>query len=153
MSTTVRLIAGYTTSGRPSYEEVHVEALGSGKYRLLQSPGLTIGLAAGDELTVDENGKFELVYRGGNVCIQIFSEERLDDAERFTSQEIAKIGGRLDGRASKELVYTVSAKAGFPAIERVLYELKRRFPALDWYFGNVYDPVDGVTPLNWWFDT
>jgi hypothetical protein len=27
-----------------------------------------------------------------------------------------------------------------------------RFPDSIWYYGNVYDPEDGVTPLNWWED-
>jgi hypothetical protein len=150
MSTTINLVAGYGSTGRPAYEEVHVEPCGPATYRLLQSPGLTGGVAAGDVIVVDANGLFKVVERAGNVCIQIYSRDGLPEAEQFATPEFAKIGGRLDGRAPKVLVYTVSVDAGFPAIERVLADIKSRFPSLEWYYGNVYDPADGVTPLNWW---
>jgi hypothetical protein len=150
MNMTVNVVAGHSDMGKPTYEELHVEQHGPSRYRLLQSPGLTIGLAAGDIFTLNSKGMFELVERAGNVCIQIYSERPLEDAERFATQEFSKIGGWLDGRAPKVLVYTVSVDAGFLAIERVLVDIKSRFPTCDWYYGNVYDPADGVTPLNWW---
>jgi hypothetical protein len=150
MSTIINLVAGYGSTGRPAYEEVHVEPCGPGTYRLLQSPGLTQGVAAGDIIAVDAKGLFRVVERAGNICIQIYAQTGLSEAEPFATRELAKLGGRLDGRAPKVLVYTVSADAGFPAIERVLAEIKDRFQGLEWYYGNVYDPTDGVTPLNWW---
>jgi len=73
-----------------------------------------------------------------------------DLLRRFADPEFAKIGGWLDGSAEQLLVYTVSVDVGFPKIEGVISGIKEKFPALAWYYGNVYDPVDGVTPLNWW---
>jgi hypothetical protein len=149
MSTTVRLLVDVKNE-KPAYEEVHVEDCGSATYRLLQSPGLVLGLAAGDVLVLEQGGTFTLVERGRNICIQIFSKSMLDQIEQAATSALARIGGRLDGKASVELVYTVSANVGFPAIEEILRDLQARFPVLEWYYGNVYDPADGVTPLNWW---
>ena len=39
--------------GKPAQEEVLVERLGPDRFRLLRSPGLVSGLAAGDEFSVD----------------------------------------------------------------------------------------------------
>jgi hypothetical protein len=152
MSTTVRVVAG-RSSGKPVHEEVHVEQDGHARYRLLQSPGLTLGLAAGDVFTLHEDGTFEVLQRGGNVCVQIYFEGDLDEAEQLASREFKKITGYRDGRAANVLVYTVPVKSGFPAIEKVTALLKKRFPQLEWYYGNVYDPRDEVTPLNWWLSS
>lgn len=137
---------------KPAYEEVRVEDCGDGQYRLLQSPGFVLGIAADDVFTVESDHTYKLVSRGRNICIQIFREEELNSAERVATAALGKLGGRLDGRLPNVLVYTVSVDAGFEEIQRILDDLKIRFPGLDWYYGNVYDPADGVTPLNWWFD-
>lgn len=50
-------------------------------------------------------------------------------------------------------MYTVPVSAGFVAIEGVLNGLNDRFPDYEWFYGNVYDPKDGETPLNWWKDS
>ena len=151
MSTTVRLLIE-TREGKPVHEEVHVEDRGAGTYRLLQSPGLVLGLAADDVFLVQPDDTFKLLQRGGNIAIQMFSEHPLDRIEPQVSSELARIGGRLDGKAPNLLVYTVSVKIGFPEIERVLNSVAASFPTIQWYYGNVYDPADGVTPLNWWLD-
>jgi hypothetical protein len=41
-----------------------------------------------------------------------------------------------------------SSGVGHPAL-RTLGEMMEQFPGSEWYYGNVYDPRDGVTPLNW----
>jgi hypothetical protein len=151
MSTTVRLLVDVKNE-KPAYEEVHVEECGRRTYRLLQSPGLVQGLAADDIFILEGAGTYELVRRGGNICIQIYGEPSLAPVEKLASTELAKVGGRLDGEAPRVLVYTVPAAAGFPAIERSLTAIQARFPTIEWYYGNVYDLVDGVTPLNWWLD-
>jgi Domain of unknown function (DUF4265) len=150
MSRTVQILAGYSTQGRPAYEEVHVELHEGDRYRLLQSPGLALGIAAGDVFTINSGGEFTVVERGHNLCIQIFSEVGLAALEQVATPAFAKVGGRLDGQASKELVYTISVEVGFPVIEATLASVKARFPFMEWYYGNVYDPADGVTPLGWW---
>jgi hypothetical protein len=63
-----------------------------------------------------------------------------------------EIAGWLDGSADKLLVYTIPWRSGFVAIEGVIGTLQSRFPSMEWYYGNVYDSKDGITPLNWWED-
>jgi hypothetical protein len=43
--------------------------------------------------------------------------------------------------------------AGFPAIETVMAKAKAIDPDCEWFYGNVYDLKDAVTPLNWWTQT
>jgi hypothetical protein len=150
MSKTISLFVEYNSYGKPVREEVHVEDDKEGRYRLLQSPGLIFGLAAGDVFTVESDGTFKIVERAGNVCIQIFCATLIEQIEQVATPAFASIGGRLDGRASKVLVYTVFIEAGFLAMENILKRLQLQFPVMEWYYGNVYDPADGVTPLNWW---
>ena len=151
MSTTIRLLVEVRNE-KPAYEQVHVEDRGAGTYRLLQSPGFVLGLAADDVFELEPGGTFKLLQRGGNISIQMFSNDPVERFEPFATSELTRIGGRLDGRMPNVLVYTVAASVGFPEIERRLDRIKTRFPTLAWYYGNVYDPVDGVTPLNWWLD-
>jgi hypothetical protein len=150
MSQTVNLLAGRSSTGAPAFEEVLVEESGSRRYRLLRSPGLTLGLAAGDLFELRSDGTFEVIERGGNVCIQIFCSADLESVEADATVRLRRLGGRLDGKSARELVYTVGASVGFNPIEEALRAVQERHPHAEWYFGNVYDPVDGVTPLNWW---
>jgi hypothetical protein len=131
-------------------EEVVVEPLGGNRHRLLQSPGLVLGLAAGDVFEVGERGECRVLERGRNVCIQIFFRADGPSLEARATEGLAALKGRLDGKTAKELVYTVPVSSGFTEMERVLADLVSRFPGAEWYYGNVYDPNDGVTPLNWW---
>ena len=65
-------------------------------------------------------------------------------------EQLEPLNGRLDGRSAQQLVFTVPASAGLAVVESAMTEVVRQFPKTEWYYGNVYDPVDGVTPLNWW---
>ena len=140
--------------GEPFYESVLVEHLGGLKYRVLASPGMLEGCAAGDEieLLAEDRTRFRLSKRGGNVCIQFFVEgDHAACASELTAR-IEALDGRLDGETAGLLVFTVPVSAGFPAIEAVFYDAEKRYAGCSWMFGNVYDPVDGETPLNWWLD-
>jgi hypothetical protein len=150
LAQTVEIVVGKTRAGKPAYEEVRVQSRGGSEYKLLQSPGLALGLAAGDVFKVNPDKTFEVVERGGNVCIQIFHPSDVREIEGRASPAMQAIGGRLDGLAAKELVYTISASVGFTAIEAALDKILSEFPTAEWLYGNVYDPNDGVTPLNWW---
>jgi hypothetical protein len=141
------VFAQTNASGRRIYEDVVVEQEGA-HYRLAQSPGLVIGIAAGDLFELNANEAPRVIERGGNVCVQIFSLEA-DAVERVLGPQFTTLGGRLDGRTTKNLVYTVPVSAGFDAIEALFAELAS---PVEWHYGNVYDPKDGVTPLNWWID-
>lgn len=146
---TLRLIAGHSTSGMPAFEELLVERTSEGRFKLLRSPGLVLGLAADDVIEAPGDGTFSLVQRGMNLCIQIFGAGDLTPLERLLSERLGKLGGRLDGQTKRVLVYTVSVSAGFPAVEAILKDAVGELPGAEWYFGNVYDPVDD-RPLNWW---
>ena len=51
---------------------------------------------------------------------------------------------------NKVRVFTVPVSAGFGPVEAVFNSYTQRHPDVEWYFANVYDERDGVTPLNWW---
>lgn len=147
----LELAAGKRSDGTQVMEEVLVEELGPGRYRLSKSPGLVLGLAAGDVFSRSTDGAFSIIERAGNVCVQIFLPP--GDGEPIASSaahEARKLGGWLDGKHAKLIVLTVPLRAGFKEIEGFLETLVQRFPGAEWYYGNVYDAVDGVTPLNWW---
>jgi Domain of unknown function (DUF4265) len=140
------VFAQTSKSGRRVYEQVLVKQEGA-HYRLVQSPGLVIGIAAGDLFDLAANDAPRVIERGGNVCVQVFSPDATALAPMLGAR-FAAIGGRLDGSTAKNLVYTVAVTAGFDAIEAIFAELDQ----VEWYYGNVYDPKDGKTPLNWWID-
>jgi hypothetical protein len=146
---TLQLIAGRKSSGEHVIEEVLVDETDNPRvYRLVATPGLVLGVAAGDILDIDiDAGTFEIVSRGGNISVQIYGPHDRADVVR---PQIASIGGYLDGRSNGLTIYTVPASAGFDKLERILNSAISENPQLEWYYGNVYDPTDGITPLNWW---
>jgi hypothetical protein len=44
----------------------------------------------------------------------------------------------------------VPLSEGFSKIEKVFNSTVEKCSGYGWSYGNVYDPTDGVTPLNWW---
>lgn len=137
--------------GEPLKEPVHAEELGGGLFRLLHSPGFVQGIAAGDEFRLSgEDGTFEVTQRGGNLAVQVFSAEPVAALRAELAERVARLGGSLDGSVERGLVFTVPVSIGFPAVEAVFNRWVAEHPGWEWYFGNVYDPADGVTPLNWW---
>jgi hypothetical protein len=139
-------------------DEVLAEPLEGGRYRVLRTPLLTIGIAAGDTIEVTDwsSGRFTVLDRGGNLGIQVFlgpaaapgTGRGVDDD---LTRAIEALGGRLDDRVDdRVVVYTISVEAGFDAVQTVLNAFVSRHPGVEWNFANVYDPEDGVTPLNWW---
>ena len=143
------MIAGKKTTGEPVFEQVLAEKLeAEDTYRVVASPGLVLGVAAGDVLRVDlPAGEFEVVSRGGNICVHFYGPHSLGDA---VAAELCSLGGRLDGRARNLTVITVPASNGFTELENILNRAVQRNPGTEWYYGNIYDAQDGVTPLNWW---
>jgi hypothetical protein len=139
-------------------DEVLAEPLDGGRYRVLRTPPLTIGIAAGDTIEVTDwsSGRFAVLDRGGNLGIQLFlgpaaapgTGRAVDDD---LTRGIEALGGRLDDRVDdRVVVYTIPVEAGFDAVQTVLNAFVSRHPGAEWIFSNVYDPEDGVTPLNWW---
>lgn len=137
--------------GRPLQEPVHAEEVGGEVFRLLYSPGFVQGIAAGDEFRLlGADGAFEVVRRGGNLAVQVFSDEAVAPRQAELAGRVARLGGTLDGAIEQGLAFTVPVTAGFPAVEALFDGWVAEHPGWEWCFGNVYDPADGVTPLGWW---
>ena len=140
---------------RQGEEVLPVVELGDGRYRLLASPGFVEGLAAGDEFELDPDAPLghRVVRRGGNLCVWFYHSEPLSESSEVTAdvRRVAEsLGGHLDGGYSRMLVLTIPLAAGFDAVARAFDDAVRRHAAASWLYGNVYDPADGATPLNWW---
>jgi hypothetical protein len=140
------------SSGEPVYELVPAVPVKPGVYDLVGSPALVYGCAAGDRIRVSRDGEFEVLDRGGNVCLVIFPSDP-STAETNIDQlraTFARLGGTTesppDGRF---IVVTVPVAAGFPSIERAVQDWLNEVEG-EWSFGNVYDEDD--RPLNWWLD-
>jgi hypothetical protein len=137
--------------GQPLKEPVHVDQLGGGAYRLLYTPGLVQGIAAGDEFRlIGADGAFEVTRRGGNLAVQVFSQQPVAPLQAELTKRVARLGGRLDGAIECGLAFTVPVSVGFPAVESVFNTWAAEHPGWEWYFGNVYDPADETKPLDWW---
>jgi hypothetical protein len=140
--------------GSQAVEQVPVEELGPNHFRLLHSPGMVEGLAAGDEIEIarDEELGFRVIRRSGKVCAWFYMDvrERQLLENHPIRQDVEELGGRLDGGAPGLLVFTFPPPVNLARIEEVLSGWVTKIPGSSWMFGNVYDPRDGKTPLNWW---
>jgi hypothetical protein len=144
------VLAGVSSAGRPVYEDVPAEPLPAGRYRLVSSPALADGCAAGDIVRIDGDRRVEVIIRGGNLAIQAYAERGAFTSDQIGALEgaLAPLGGLVeapdDGRF---LVVTVPVSIGFPRIESIMDKWSAAV-GNGWAFGNVYD--DSGTPLNWW---
>ena len=105
-------------------EEVLVERLQDGTFRVASSPGMVMGLAADDVIEADADSPdgYRLIQRGKNVAVHVFCEPENRDAIKDTlEQTLGKIGGVLDGTMGETgLCFTVPVAAGFGVIEGAL---------------------------------
>ncbi len=147
----IKLFAGQSPDGQKVMESVPAENLGEGRYRLLQSPAFARDLARGDKIALAADGRPVLEQRSGNLCVRVISREGLDHLEQKLTSKLEKLGGALDINTSRILVYSIHVSCGFDDIEKILSEAMSGSDAT-WLYGNVYDPADGETPLNWWQD-
>ena len=148
----VELFAGMRPDGERVVERVQVEVLDDDSCRLVRSPCFIKGVAKGDVIKLDkESQQFELIRRSGNLCIRIFSKEDIETLSNDLTPLLEKLDGELDFSNARMLVYSIHVSAGFEKIEKLLNELMDE-EVNAWFYGNVYDPEDGVTPLNWWQD-
>ncbi len=151
---TISLIAGYRNDGEPVLEKIVVEAVtpAAKEYRLLKSPAFVRSLAAGDRIRypADNPAGYDLTKRSGNLCIRVLRKEGIEDVANTLSPELELLDGTLDLQSPRVLVYSIHVSIGFQNIEILLDRVIGQFPGTVWYYGNVYDPADGVTPLEWW---
>jgi len=136
-------------------ESVPAEALGPGRYRLLGSPGLVEGVAAGDEIELapEEPAGFRVVRRGGQLCIWVYvPDPPPPGTEARLTQAARALGGFLDGGQTRLRVLTLPVIAGFPAVEAELNAAVAELGAT-WAYGNVYQSGDASRPLGWWAES
>ena len=150
----LRLVAGADSKGQPVFETVEVIALEDkpGYYQLGASPLLLRNLARGDIFKVDlENpADIRVEQRSGNIAVRVFARQGLELLEQKLTPEVEKLGGTLDIATPRGLSYSLHVNIGFSAIENLFDGIMAEYLESVWYYGNVYDPVDGITPLNWW---
>jgi hypothetical protein len=136
-------------------EVLDVEEIGPNRYRLIYSPGLVEGLAAGDEfeLTEENSAGFSVLRRSGNLCTWLIFDEPTDFSAPYIKDLEARvkgIGGYLDGGTHRSLIFTIPLQAGFKAIKETFDAFVQAVQGTRWFYGNVYDPKDPTKPLNWW---
>ncbi|RBB35774.1 hypothetical protein DPV79_27550 [Burkholderia reimsis] len=140
----------------PVREELPARQVEPGIYELLASPGLTLNLAKGDLVRMDDPDRPATVLkRGGNYCIQIYGDAIPDrDIDRLAHEVESELGGTLDGRYGGSLALSVPSGAGGERIRTVFDGFTAR-TGLAWYYANIYrnfeDP-DDETLLDWWLE-
>lgn len=84
-------------AGTSVVEKVRAVPLGGLKYQIAQSPGLVLGVAAGDamEFMAEDRSRFQVVERGGKVCVQMFCPRVTADLVSRRTSASAAPGGRL----------------------------------------------------------
>ncbi|HBJ88621.1 MAG TPA: phosphotyrosine protein phosphatase [Gammaproteobacteria bacterium] len=149
-------MAGLNPMGEPVFESLQAELLDeqSNRVRLLKSPLLSRSLAAGDILRIinPNTAEYEMERHSGNLSVRVFRKSRLSELEEHLTSAIEKLGGSLDFDSERALVYSIHVSLGFGKIEELLNNACEKYPDSVWYYGNVYDPKDGTTPLNWWHE-
>jgi hypothetical protein len=141
-------------SGQRKFDEVlPAEPLGRGCFRLLASPGLVEGVAAGDELELapaDPTG-YRVLRHGRRLCIWVYvPEPPPEQTEARLVRAAATLGGYLDGGNTGLRILTVPVSAGFGRVEAELAAVVADLYGSTWAYGNVYDHQNGGRPLGWW---
>jgi hypothetical protein len=144
----IELFAGIGPNGQPVAERLQVRINEANECQLVRSPAFIKGLASGDWIKLGSDGQFELLRRSGNLCIRVFCREDAQALSEQLSPALETLGGELDLETPRLLVYSAHVSLGFSALEAILAEHLRASDT--WLYGNVYDPNDGQTPLNWW---
>lgn len=147
-----------TGATRPGVEHVPARRISPNEWKLVRSPLYAMGAASGDVIRVTnhDTGEFEVVQRGGNVCVQFYlAESDADDAEatervaKAVERDIEPLGGSIDAHTPGLIAFTIPVDGGFPAIESVFAAASEQYRGAEWQYSNVYNPETGV-PLGWW---
>ncbi len=154
---TIDLIAGRHPNGELIIEKVLVNPQQQkDSFQLLKSPVFVRGIARADVVQKMDKpeGAFKILQHGGNLCIRVFSKQSLsspqcEELQQRLTLAIEKLGGDLDIKEDRVLVYSIHVSCGFNAIEKILEQELGNREDMVWYYGNVYDPDTGE-PLNWW---
>ncbi|WP_237067911.1 DUF4265 domain-containing protein [Microbulbifer guangxiensis] len=148
----IELFAGTNPDGEPVVERLQVRVNEDDSCQLVRSPAFIKGIASGDTIKVNKDDQqFELVKRSGNLAIRVFCRGNSTALSDQLTPQLEKLGGELDMESPRLLVYSIHVSCGFDTIEQILNSACDGANSV-WYYGNVYDPKDGQTPLNWWQD-
>jgi len=149
----IELAAGYDPDGNTIVERLQVRVNPDDSCQLVRSPAFVQGIASGDTIKLDrESGQFEIVRRSGMLSIRVISRNQLHAINQSLTPELEKLGGELDSETERMLVYSIHVSCGFANIEDLLNRHVTAREESLWRYGNVYDPTDGTTPLNWWVE-
>ena len=149
----IQLVAGSDSQGMPELEKLKVSYLETpSHYKLKRSPLFVRDLAAGDIFSCaqDNPANYKVIERSGNLSIRVFRKDDIDEVAEFLTPEVEKLDGSIDLKSDRALVYSLHVNNGFAEIERLFDSAMARYTDSVWYYGNVYDRNDGITPLNWW---
>lgn len=142
----------------PGGEHVPARKLSNDEWEITRSPLYATEVASGDIIRTTNTavGSFDIVRRGGNVCVQLYLGENEADDAKATSVFAEEIGilvkplkGWVDATTAGLISLTIPVSAGFQAIEGVLEIAVEKSLGAQWQYANVYDPVSGE-PLGWW---
>lgn len=150
----IELFAGTRPDGMPVVERLPVQALEGDKYQLIRSPAFIKGVARGDTISLEHDDRaFSLVKRSGNLSIKVIAKNGgIATLAEDLTPKLEKLGGQLDFENQRMLVYSIHVSCGFKNVENILNDHVGEETDSIWYYGNVYEPADGVTPLNWWHE-
>lgn len=147
----IELFAGLDPRGNPVAERLQVIIHDDNSCQLVKSPAFVKGIASGDVIRLEPGTQeFTLLRRSGNLSIRVFCRDDSSELVDELTPPLEKLGAELDIETPRMLVYSIHVSCGFQAIENILNSVVSDDVA--WMYGNVYDPADGVTPLNWWQD-
>ncbi len=150
---TIELFAGTRPDGQPIVEQLPANELESGELQLVRSPAFAQGIASGDTVRLlPHTQEVELVRRSGNLSLRIFTKGDMAPIADAVVPALEKLGGELDLHNDRMLVVSIHVSCGFQAIETIMNDALGQDNDSAWTYGNVYDPADGATPLNWWLD-
>lgn len=145
----VEIFAGLDANHQPIAEKLPVRVNEDGSLQLVKSPVFLKGLASGDSIRYDHDKReVELLKRSGNLSIRVISRADIAAISDQLTPALEKLGGELDLENERMLVYSIHVSCGFKTIEQLLDQHVSNDTL--WLYGNVYDPKDGTTPLNWW---
>ncbi|NRB37309.1 MAG: DUF4265 domain-containing protein [Pseudomonadales bacterium] len=150
--TVIHLLAGQRKDGDFVYEDIRAVAVGDGCYRLLHSPLFARGAVKDDVVRTYAAGQFEVETHGGNLAIRVMAKDDAAVIKQRLEPYLKDLNPDLDYENERSLVYNIHIKKGFDAIEKAFNQALQGRDDAVWLYANVYDPVDGETPLNWWHD-
>lgn len=146
----IELYAGDDPNGQAVVERLQVRQQEDDGLQLVKSPAFIRGIASGDIIQLEEGTReFIIKQHSGNLCVRVYAKAGLAKIVENLTPAMEKLGGELDHETDRMLVYSIHVSCGFTEIEKLFNEHVLQEQAV-WTYGNVYDPADGTTPLNWW---